>query len=169
MGRTALAGHYVVTVGPDFFVAGRWRDREAINPVLDLLDRAGYSSYCFVRHDYANALSAFGDARDPDGLADAIESAALDDPRINAIFEADLAAQRAAQRFLIVMPAGLAAHIEAGVAYGLGKPCYAVGAIHKTETLYGIFDRMFVDGDELDRWLATGARPQVCQRRGAGD
>jgi hypothetical protein len=34
----------------------------------------------------------------------------------------DMAAQRAAGRFVMVMPAGKAAHIEARVAFGLGKP-----------------------------------------------
>lgn len=46
-----------------------------------------------------------------------------------------MAAQRAARRFVMVMPAGNAAHIEARVAFGLGKPCYAVGPVAKTETL----------------------------------
>ena len=46
-----------------------------------------------------------------------------------------MAAQRAARRFDMVMPAGNAAHIEARVAFGLGKPCYAVGPVAKTETL----------------------------------
>jgi hypothetical protein len=47
-----------------------------------------------------------------------------------------MAAQRAARRFVMVMPAGNAAHIEARVAFGLGKPCYAVGPLAKTETPY---------------------------------
>ena len=55
----------------------------------------------------------------------------------------DMAAQRAARRFDMVMPAGNAAHIEARVAFGLGKPCYAVGPVAKTETLNRFFDRMF--------------------------
>ena len=48
----------------------------------------------------------------------------------------DMAAQRAARRFVPVMPGGNAAHIEARVAFGLGKPCYAVGPVAKTETPY---------------------------------
>ena len=41
----------------------------------------------------------------------------------------NMAAQRAARRFDMVMPAGNAAHMEARVAFGLGKPCYAVGPV----------------------------------------
>ena len=58
-----------------------------------------------------------------------------------------MAAQRAARRFDMVMPAGNAAHIEARVAFGLGKPCYAVGPVAKTETLNRFFDRMFASSD----------------------
>jgi hypothetical protein len=72
--------------------------------------------------------------------------------RINGVRRAkehpeNMAAQRAARRFDMVMPAGNAAHMEARVAFGLGKPCYAVGPVAKTETLYRFFDRMFTSSD----------------------
>jgi hypothetical protein len=55
----------------------------------------------------------------------------------------------------MVMPAGKAAHIGARVAFGLGKPCYAVGPVAKTETRYPFFDRMFTSSDEAASWLAS--------------
>jgi hypothetical protein len=64
-----------------------------------------------------------------------------------------MAAQRAARRFVMVMPAGNAAHIEARVAFGLGKPCYAVGHVAKTETVF--FARMFTSSDDSPSWLAS--------------
>lgn len=109
-----------------------------------------------MRNEYAGSL--FGETGKADALVGAIESAAVDDPAVGAIFEEDMAAQRAARRFLVVMPAGNASHIEAGVSYGMGKPCYSVGPVPKTETLYRIFNRMFSDGEDLEQWLATGAR-----------
>ncbi len=69
-----------------------------------------------------------------------------------------MAAQRAARRFVMVMPAGNAAHIEARVAFGWGKPCYAVGPLAKTETLYRFFDRMFTSSDDSASWLAIADR-----------
>jgi hypothetical protein len=60
-----------------------------------------------------------------------------------------------ARRFVMVMPAGNAAHSEARVAFGLGKPCYAVGPVAKTETLYRFFDRMFASSDNSASWLAS--------------
>lgn len=45
------------------------------------------------------------------------------------------------------------AHIEAGVAYGLGKKCYAIGEYEATDSLYLIFDRIFADEEELREFL----------------
>jgi len=132
----------------DFFVAGSWRNRDAIEEVLAALDAAGSSTYCFVRAGY----SAAGAALAAPGGADAAD---LGIAAVQDVFEQDLQALRAAERFLLVLPAGQAAHIEAGIAYGLGTPCYAVGPVERSETLYRIFDRMFRDAGELQRWSAS--------------
>ena len=54
---------------------------------------------------------------------------------------------------LLVLPAGKAAHIESGIAYGLGKKCYAIGKDENTDTLYNIFDAIFSDETELEEFL----------------
>jgi hypothetical protein len=134
-----------------FFVAGSWRNGHAVAEVADALDGAGARLYSFVRAAYdaeAVAFAAPGGADDAD----------LDDPGIRLLFEQDLAALRAADRFVLVLPAGAAAHMEAGIAFGLGKPCYAVGAPDRTETLHRAFEAMCVDADDLIRVLrAAGA------------
>ena len=61
--------------------------------------------------------------------------------------------------FLLVLPAGKSAHIEAGIAYGLGKRCYAVGPYDTTDTLYHIFEKIFRDENELKAFLADVSRP----------
>ena len=43
-----------------------------------------------------------------------------------------------------------ATHIEAGIAYGLGKKCYAIGEYEATDTLYNIFEEIFLTEKELD-------------------
>jgi hypothetical protein len=134
----------------DFFVASSWRNRDAIEEVLAALDDVGASVYCFVRVGYSAAAAALAA---PGGA----DEADLDSPAIQELFEQDLKALRAADRFLLVLPAGQAAHIEAGIAYGLGKACYAVGPVSRSESLYRIFDRMFTDTAELRTWL-TEAR-----------
>jgi hypothetical protein len=44
---------------------------------------------------------------------------------------------------------------EARVAFGFGKPCYAVGPVAKTETRYRFFDRMFTSSHNSASWLAS--------------
>jgi hypothetical protein len=61
---------------------------------------------------------------------------------------------KAADSLILVFPSGLAAHMEVGVAYGLGKKCYAIGQPEKPETLYLMFDKIFGDVDELIKELA---------------
>lgn len=132
----------------DFFVAGSWRNRYGILEVLDALDRAGRTSYCFVREIYppeAAELAVAGGADDAD----------IDSPAVRALFDHDLQALRDADQFILVLPAGTAAHIEAGIAYGLGKPCTAVGRVERHDTLHRIFERMFAHPRALDDWLAS--------------
>jgi len=56
---------------------------------------------------------------------------------------------------LLVLPAGTSGHIEAGVAYGMGKKCFAFGKPEKTETLYQIFDEIFPNIEALESWLRS--------------
>jgi hypothetical protein len=139
----------------DFFIAGRWRNRDHLQAVADAVRTSGRTAYCFVEHAYdGDGVSIQRDA-DPEVFMRQTEALAQDDPLIRRIFEADMAAERAAECFLLVLPAGIAGHIEAGVAYGLGKKCYAVGTPEKTETLYCVFDEIFGDLSALERWLRT--------------
>lgn len=125
-----------------FFVAGSWRNRAAVLNVVEALDSIGVSSYSFVRAEYdedAAALAAPGGADD----------AALDSTGVRKVFEQDLAELRAAEQFVLVLPAGAAAHMEAGIAFGLGKRCWAVGPVDRSETLYRIFEAMPADAAGL--------------------
>ncbi|HEX7963023.1 MAG TPA: hypothetical protein VF466_00375 [Candidatus Saccharimonadales bacterium] len=139
----------------DFYIAGRWRNRDNIKAVLDAVRASGRSAYCFIENTYENEELPFTGTtpEDIEASMQATEVASQDHPSIRKIFADDLAAERDAKNFLLVLPAGLAAHIEAGIAYGMGKKCYAVGQPEKTETLYCIFDKMFPDLAALEAWL----------------
>ena len=54
---------------------------------------------------------------------------------------------------MLVLPAGKAAHIESGIAYGLGKKCYAIGEYDTTDTLYNIFEEIFINENQLEDFL----------------
>jgi hypothetical protein len=141
----------------DFFIAGRWRNKDNIKPVLDMVRESGKTAYCFIDNAYEGEKLSFNanSQEDIEATMQASEAMAQDDPMICKIFEADITGEREADNFLLVFPAGIAAHIEAGVAYGMGKKCYAIGQPEKTETLYCIFDKIFPDIDALREWLKS--------------
>jgi hypothetical protein len=142
----------------DFCIAGRWRNKDNIRPVLEAVRASGKTAYCFIENSYEGEALTFNENSQEDIEATMQESEAMaqDDPMIRKIFEVDMAAERASDAFLLVLPAGTAAHIEAGAAYGMGKKCYAIGKSEKTETLYCIFDKIFPDIAALQTWLKEG-------------
>jgi len=139
----------------DFYIAGRWRNRDNIKPVVDAVRGSGKTAYCFIENDYTGEAVEFKMDGDPNVFMKQSEELPQDDPLIRKIFDTDMAAERQAENFLLVLPAGIAGHIEAGVAYGLGKKCYAIGKPEKTETLYCVFERIFPDVASLQKWLQS--------------
>jgi hypothetical protein len=137
----------------DFFIAGRWRNKDNIQPVLDTVRNSGHTAYCFIENEYEGEKVEIKTDGDPDEFMKQSEALPQDDPLIRKIFQIDMEAEKAADAFLLVFPAGKAGHIESGVAYGLGKKCYAVGKPEQTETLYCVFDKIFPDLAALQAWL----------------
>ena len=62
--------------------------------------------------------------------------------------------EKVCDKLLLVLPAGKSGHIEAGVAYGMGKICYAIGEYDATDSLYNIFDEIFNNTLELEKYLS---------------
>ena len=139
----------------DFFVAGRWRNREEVKQVLGMIRGSGHTAYCFIENLYEGEKVEFNMDGDIESSMQRLESLPQDDPFVKKVFEIDMDAERESAAFLLVLPAGISGHVEAGAAYGMGKPCYAVGSIEKTETLYGIFEEIFPNKVALDTWLAS--------------
>ena len=68
-----------------------------------------------------------------------------------------MVAEREADTFLLVFPAGIAAphRSKKNILQDFGKQCVAIGTLEKTETLYNIFDKIFPTIKELEDWLRT--------------
>lgn len=133
----------------DYFVAGRWRNRDAINEIVMQIRTAGKSVHSFTDNNYDGDGIKFDSSSeaDPEKMIAATENLSdwQTNPTFRKIFEADMQAQRESDAFILVFPAGLDAHMEFGAAYGMGKPCYAIGIPEKTETLYLMFDAVYPD------------------------
>ena len=139
----------------DFFVAVRWRNREAVKEVLDVIRASGKSAYCFIENLYEGERVEFSLDGDIETIMQSLELLPMSDPLVRKIFDIDITAERQSDNFILVLPAGISGHVEAGAAYGMGKKCYAVGEPEKTETLYLIFDEIFPDVETLKDWLGN--------------
>lgn len=136
----------------DFFIAGRARNKENILKICDLFDKHNTSYYCFLKNEkdwgYGNSNQT------PEERQKEFESLDLKSEVVLKLFETDMEGEKNSENLLLVLPAGKAGHMEAGIAYGLGKKCYAIGEYESTDTLYNIFEKIFKDEKELEEFLA---------------
>lgn len=140
---------YTVIMKTDFIVVGRTRNIPKIIEVCDALDSIGKTYYCFAKNEESHKNAGFDLHGHPDELANDYESRELTSNAIRTIFEDDLNGLKSASELIMVLPAGKSSHIEAGIAYGLGKKCYAIGEYEKTDSLYLIFEKIFGGIDEM--------------------
>ena len=135
----------------EFFIAGRARNKENILKICDLFDKYNISYYCFLKNEdnwgYGNKNQT------PEERQNEFELLNLKSDIVLNLFNTDLEGEKSSKKFLLVLPAGKAAHIEAGIAYGLGKKCYAIGEYDATDTLYNIFETIFGNERELEEFL----------------
>ena len=135
----------------EFFIAGRARNKENILKICDLFDKYKISYYCFLKNEdnwgYGNKNQTSEERQKE------FESLDLKSEIVLSLFNNDLEGEKNSKNLLLVLPAGKAAHIEAGIAYGLGKKCYAIGEYDVTDTLYNIFETIFNSETELEEFL----------------
>ena len=65
------------------------------------------------------------------------------------VFQEDLEGLKKAKKVILLLPAGTSSHIEAGIAYGLGKPLILIGQPEKAESLYLIFNERYSSIEEF--------------------
>lgn len=137
----------------DYFLAGRWRNHKAIRQIAEKLRKAGKTVYCFAENEYDSDGITFKNDPLADGEAMISTTEKLEDwqtnPTFQKIFKTDMEALRDSGSLILVLPAGLAAHMELGVAYGMGKKCYSIGKFEKPETLYLMIDGMYTTVEEF--------------------
>ena len=138
----------------DFFIAGRTRNRDEILSICDIFDKHNISYYCFLKSD--DSMNGFNrNNNSSEEQMKEFEQLDLKSETVLKIFNEDLEAEKNSKNFLLVLPAGKSGHIEAGIAYGMAKKCYAIGEYDVTDSLYNIFDVIFNDKDELETFLKS--------------
>lgn len=136
----------------EFFIAGKTRNKDNILKLCDMFDKYNISYYCFLKNEDSMKSYAEGTENVEERMK-IFEGLGLKSEPVLKIFNEDLEAQKVSKNFLLVLPAGKAGHIEAGISYGMGKKCYAMGEFDATDSLYNIFETIFKDEPELEEFL----------------
>jgi hypothetical protein len=126
-----------------YFIASRFRNKEAVLDLTVKLRDKGKSVYCFVE-DYDTSES-------PEEYMQKFENISnwREDVSVKDMFEKDMNALKNSETFILLLPAGKSAHIEAGAAYGMEKKCIVIGEQKETESLYLIFNESYKTTDEF--------------------
>mgnify|MGYP004512626677 FL=1 len=135
----------------EFFIAGRARNRENILKICNIFDKYNISYYCFIKNE--NKWGFGNKNQTIEEKQREFESLNLKSDAVLNLFKTDLEGEKNSKKLLLVLPAGKAAHIESGIAYGLGKKCYAIGEYEATDSLYNIFEKIFKNETELEEYL----------------
>ncbi|MBU2577945.1 hypothetical protein KKA69_03890 [Patescibacteria group bacterium] len=129
-----------------FFVSGRWRNRDNVLDLTQKIREKDYKVYCFLE----TSNSVKGNNDDPEQDMQLFEK--LDwrnDPYVKEVFQNDMNGEKSSDAFIMLLPAGKSCHIEAGVAYGLGKKCILIGEQKEAESLYLIFKESYNSVEEF--------------------
>ena len=136
----------------EFFIAGKTRNKDNILKLCDMFDKYNISYYCFLKN--VDSMKSYAEGTENvEERMKIFEGLGLKSEPVLKIFNEDLEAQKVSKNFLLVLPAGKAGHIEAGISYGMGKKCYAMGEFDATDSLYNIFETIFKDETELEEFL----------------
>ena len=134
----------------DFMVIGRVRNHANINTLIDQLETKGYSCFNFLNKPVLPEQSHLS-WEEQMNIFESVEDF-WNDKNYRFHFETDMNALKQSDTIILLLPAGKAAHMEAGAAYGLGKKLVIIGEIEKPETLYLMSDEHFAS---IEDFLAT--------------
>lgn len=130
----------------EYFLATRVRNRESVIELLKKLrDKEKLVYYCMETDPYHSIDD------DPEKTMRHIETTKnwRTNKMIKDIYLKDKLALEYSQTLLLLLPAGKSAHLEAGMAYGMGKKCILIGEIEKPESLYLLFNKHFKTIDDF--------------------
>lgn len=129
-----------------YFIASRWRNRDQVLELTKKLREKGKTVYCFLENLHVKHRID----SDPEEVMKLFEKRDwLKDPYIKELFDYDIQAERESECLILLLPAGKSAHIEAGIAYGMGKKCILIGEQRDAESLYLIFDEYYPTIDDF--------------------
>jgi nucleoside 2-deoxyribosyltransferase len=127
----------------DFMVIGRVRNSESVNLLVSGIEDKGYTCYNFLSKATVPEYAHLSRQKQMEILESHADF--WNDPLHKHHYDTDMDGLNNADTVVMLLPAGLAAHMEAGVAYGLGKKLILIGEPEKAETLYLMFSERYSD------------------------
>lgn len=131
----------------DYTVISKVRNKTEVNYLVNKLGKKGKTCYNFCD------TPAIKDGQEltPEEQMEMFENTKdfYNDKYFQKLFKQDLDGLRDANKVIVLLPAGNSVHIEAGIAYGLGKELILIGEVEKPETLYLIFDKRYKNIEEF--------------------
>ncbi|MDA3815476.1 MAG: hypothetical protein PF549_03860 [Patescibacteria group bacterium] len=134
----------------DYTIISKFRNKEQCELLVKKIQEKGKTCYNFCeKPSDKNNPEAH-----PEEQMKAFESVEnfYEDDYFREIFKKDLNGLKNAQKVIVLLPAGNSVHIEAGIAYGLGKPLILIGKVEKPESLYLIFEERY---ETIEDFLKT--------------
>ncbi|HCU70389.1 MAG TPA: hypothetical protein DIC35_01380 [Candidatus Moranbacteria bacterium] len=131
----------------DYTILSKFRNKKNVDFLVQELRKRGKTCYNFAD----NAPDPNNPNGDPEDQMKALESVKdfYNDDHHKYLFRSDLDGLKNAETAIMLLPAGNAVHIEAGIAYGLGKKLILIGEAEKPETLYQIFKERYRTMEEF--------------------
>ncbi|MBD3366371.1 hypothetical protein GF360_03485 [candidate division WWE3 bacterium] len=130
----------------EFYIAARWRNKENVLKLARGLESRKKIAYNFIEGDGEQyEFKEQEKILEPEELMEKFESIPnwKNDSKVKEIFEVDIQAIKNSEKLILLLPAGKSAHIEAGIAYGMGKECIVIGEQKEAESLYLIFSKFY--------------------------
>jgi nucleoside 2-deoxyribosyltransferase len=129
----------------DFTIVSRFRNKEQVEYLIGKLKEKGKSCYnfCAMPADQNNPdAHPEEQMKHHEGVKDF-----WNDSYFQEMFQRDLEGLKNADKVILLLPAGNSSHVEAGIAFGLGKPLILIGEPEKPESLYLIFKERYANMD----------------------
>lgn len=124
-----------------YFISSKWRNRDSVLALVKSLRDKNQKVLSFFENPYNS--DAVDD--DPEEAMKKWESMSnwQQEKMVKQIFEEDMRCIRKSDAVILLLPAGISAHVEIGFAYGLNKKCILIGEPEKTESSYMIFNETY--------------------------
>jgi nucleoside 2-deoxyribosyltransferase len=125
-----------------FFISSKWRNKERVEKLIKELRNLGFEVISFFEYPINKEVVK----KDPEEAMKKWE--AMTDwernERVKQISQEDKKSINRVDTLILLLPAGITSHLEAGYAKGLGKECILIGEPEKVESGYlMVFDKTF--------------------------